>query len=75
MEKRERVNAGQKCGRTEEACKRYGLGVNSLRKLADEAGAVVRVGRAYLINFDILDQYIDNLSGKFTAYGKEEEHD
>lgn len=52
-----------KAGRLDEACARYGLGQNTLRDLAREAGAVVRVGRVLLFNFTFLDDYIDRISG------------
>ena len=64
MNLRERVETGQKCGRIDEACKRYGLGESSMRRLADEIGAVVRVGRVYLVNFDLMDRYMDEKTGK-----------
>lgn len=49
-------------GGVEEACARYGLGKGSIRKIAEEAGAVIRIGKRYLINFAILDQYMDSIS-------------
>ena len=34
-----------KLGRITDACQRYSLGKSSMRKIAEEAGAVVRIGR------------------------------
>lgn len=49
-------------GKIEQACMRYGLGKNSMRKVAEEAEAVIRVGRSYLINFSKVDAFMDSLS-------------
>ena len=38
-------------GRIEQACARYGVGRNTMRKIAEESGAVIKIGRNYLINF------------------------
>ena len=51
-------------GRIEEACRRYGLGRNSMRQVAEDAGAVIRVGKVLLLNFRKLDTYFDLLSGE-----------
>ena len=34
-----------------------------LRKIAEDAGAVVRIGKSYLINVSKVDKYMDTLSG------------
>lgn len=52
-----------KLGRITDACQRYSLGKSSMRKIAEEAGAVVRIGRCYLIDFTKMDNYIDELIG------------
>lgn len=52
----------QKCGKIEQACMRYGVGKNTMRKIADEANAVIRIGKCYLINFTKVDEYMDSLS-------------
>lgn len=62
--KRERVETEIKTGRVPEAMKRYGLGRNAVRDAAVAAGAVIKLGRSYLINFDRMDAYMDSLSGK-----------
>ena len=51
-----------KTGSIEDACARYSLGLASMRKVAEDAGAVVHIGRRYLINFDKVDLYMDSLS-------------
>ena len=40
-----------KTGKIEQACARYGLGRNTMRKVAGEAGAEIKIGKCYLINF------------------------
>lgn len=40
-----------KTGRIDQACERYGVGRSTMRRIAEESGAVVRVGRTYLINY------------------------
>lgn len=51
-----------KSGRIEQACARYGLGRNTMRKIAGEAGAEIKVGKCYLINFSKVDAYLDAIS-------------
>ena len=51
-----------KTGRIDQACERYGVGRSAMRRIAEESGAVVRVGRTYLINYSKVDQYMDELS-------------
>ena len=46
-----------------EAQRRYGLGRETMKKAALQAGAVIRIGRAWLVNFSVMDQYMDQLSG------------
>ena len=50
-------------GGIEEACARYGLGKASMRRVAEDAGAVIRIGKRYLINFMRVDLYMDSISG------------
>lgn len=52
----------QKTGKIDQACARYGLGRNTMRKVAEESGAVVRFGKSYLINFTKVDDYMDSIS-------------
>ena len=50
MNKRVKNDSSEvKTGRLEQACARYGLGKHSMRSVAENAGAVIRVGRSYLI--------------------------
>ncbi|MDD6411748.1 DUF6462 family protein [Oliverpabstia intestinalis] len=51
-----------KTGKIQQACVRYGLGATTMRKLAEEAGAVVRIGKCYLVNFSKVDEYMDRMS-------------
>ena len=62
----ERNNMGVevKTGRIEQACARYGVGRNTMRQIAEQAGAVIRIGRNYLIDFQAVDRYLDSLSGE-----------
>lgn len=53
-----------KTGKLEQACLRYGVGKNTMRKIANDAGAVIRIGKCYLINFSKVDEYMDALSGE-----------
>ena len=65
MQKRTMNNESKtavKAGRIEQACARYGLGKNTMRKIASEAGAELKIGKCYLINFSKMDAYIDNLT-------------
>nr|WP_295277757.1 DUF6462 family protein [uncultured Blautia sp.] len=65
MQKRAMSNENQtevKAGRIEQACARYGLGKNTMRKVAGEAGAEIKIGKCYLINFSKVDAYMDSLA-------------
>ncbi|MGN0250701.1 MAG: DUF6462 family protein [Oliverpabstia sp.] len=62
MRKLERTEPEMRTGKLEQACMRYGLGKNTMRKVADEAGAVVRIGKCYLVNFSKVDAYMDSIS-------------
>ncbi len=35
-----------------------------MRSLAAEAGAIVRVGKCWLVNYSVMDAYMDDLSGR-----------
>ncbi|MDE7323089.1 MAG: hypothetical protein K2N73_10270 [Lachnospiraceae bacterium] len=54
----------QKTGRIDQACQRYGVGRNTMRKIAEDANAVIRIGRNYLIDFPKVDKYMDDLAEK-----------
>jgi hypothetical protein len=53
----------RKSGSLDEACTRYGLGQATMRRVAEDAGAVIRIGRRYLVNFTRVDLYLDSMSG------------
>ncbi len=61
---RTELGVDARTGRIEQACARYGVGRNTMRQIAEQAGAVVRIGRNYLINFHKVDAYMDSLSGE-----------
>ena len=54
----------QKSGTLEQAGMRYGFGRNSMRKIAEDAGAIIKIGKSVRVNFTILDKYMDALSGE-----------
>ena len=54
----------QKTGTLEQAGLRYGFGRNRMRTIAEEAGAVIKIGKSVRVNFTILDKYMDSLSGE-----------
>ena len=64
MKKRKQLNADElrvaKTGGINEACMRYAL----MRQTAENAEAVIHIGKRYLINFTIVDDYMDSLSIK-----------
>lgn len=51
-----------KTGKIEQACARYSLGRNTMRKVAIEAGAEIKIGKCYLINFTKVDAYMDRMA-------------
>lgn len=62
MRKMERSEPEMRTGKIEQACMRYGLGKNTMRKVADDAQSVIRIGKCYLINFSKVDAYMDSIS-------------
>ena len=62
MRKRDGVTIPLKSGRLKDGCARYGLGQSAMRELAEKAGAAFKVGRSYLINFEVMDKYVDDLT-------------
>lgn len=54
----------QKSGTLEQAGMRYGFGRNRMREIAADAGAIIKIGKSVRVNFTVLDQYIDSLSGE-----------
>lgn len=45
-----------------QACERYGIGKTSMRQVAADAGAEIKIGKSYLINFTKVDAYMDSIS-------------
>lgn len=39
-------------------------GRNSMRKIAEDAGAIIKIGKSVRVNFTIMDNYLDALSGE-----------
>lgn len=64
MRKAQFAESEIKTGKIEDACTRYRVGKNTMRKIAEDANAVVRIGKCYLINFTKVDAYMDALSGE-----------
>lgn len=67
MQMRNRYESDKSAGRAklltvDEGCARYSFGRATMRKVAEDAGAVVRIGRVYRINTDKVDRYIDAVS-------------
>ena len=54
----------QKAGTLEQAGMRYGFGRNSMRKIAEDAGAIIKIGKSVRVNFTSMDKYLDALSGE-----------
>ncbi|MBR3187560.1 MAG: hypothetical protein IKF59_05950 [Lachnospiraceae bacterium] len=50
-------------GNVPQAQARYNIGRDSVMKVAQEAGAVVRIGKRTVINFPRMDAYLDSISG------------
>lgn len=54
----------EKTGTLERAGARYGFGRNKMRAIAEDAGAIIKIGKSVRVNFTILDQFMDNMSGE-----------
>ena len=52
-----------KLGILDDACARYGFGRSKMRQIAEDAGAIVKIGRCVRLNFSILDKYFDEFAG------------
>ena len=50
-------------GCVEDSMRRLSMGRSTLMTMAREAGAVVRIGKKILINYRLLDEYLDSISG------------
>ena len=62
LELEQEFKVEMKSGKIDRACQRYDLGRNTMRRIAEEARAVIRIGRIYLINFSKVDAYLDEIS-------------
>lgn len=62
MKKLDRLEPNSHTGKIEQACLRYGLGKNTMRKVAEDAEAIIRIGKCLLINYSKVDAYMDSLS-------------
>ena len=51
-----------KTGGIDDACARYGLGKASMRKVAEDAGAIIRIGKRLLVNYAKVDMYMNSIS-------------
>lgn len=49
-------------GGIDEACMRYGLGKTTMRKVAEDANAIIRIDRRLLINYMKVDTYMNAIS-------------
>ena len=65
MYKRKSTNTceSQITGRLNDACARYAVGKTTMRKIAKEAGAFIKVGSAALIHYGKVDKYLESLAG------------
>ncbi|MCD8325760.1 MAG: DUF6462 family protein [Lachnospiraceae bacterium] len=63
MNKRIEPATENRTGRIEDACKRYGLGRTSMKSVAAAAGAEIKIGKSYLVNYAKVDAYMDSISG------------
>ena len=45
-----------------EACQRYGVGRDTMRKIAEDANAIIRIGKCVLVNYTKVDTYMDAIS-------------
>lgn len=58
--KRAQADVGLKTIRVPEAQRRYGLGREGIKKIAKECGAMVKVGRAFLVDVERMDKFMDD---------------
>ncbi len=61
--KRSHADKAARYLRIPQAADRYNIGVNTLRRIATEADAVVRFGRTTLIDTKMIDGYLESLRG------------
>lgn len=56
----ERMEKRKKFIKYPEAEERYGLGITTLRKMAQDSKALYKVGKSALINVEIFDKYMES---------------
>ena len=49
-------------GSWDDGCARYSFGKPTMRKVAADANAVIRIGRRTVLNFSKIDRYLDAIS-------------
>ncbi len=57
------TNVEQYSGTVEQAVMRYGFGRNTMRRIAGEAGAIIKVGKCVRVNFAVMDKYLNDICG------------
>lgn len=55
-----RMDKRKKFIKYSEAEERYGLGITTLRKMANDCNALYKVGKSALINVEIFDEYMES---------------
>ncbi len=53
-----------KTGRVKDTMQRYHVGRDTARKLAEDAGAVIKYGKVRLHDFEKIDNYLSQLAGR-----------
>lgn len=51
-----------KSGSLQEACNRYGVGKANMRRIAEDAHAIIRIGKSVIVNYSLIDKYLDSIS-------------
>lgn len=49
-------------GNVETSCKRYDLGKNTMRKIGEDAHAIIRIGKNVYYYFPKIDKYLESIS-------------
>ena len=62
MYQRKRRNADVRFGSLDDGSGRYSLGITTLKRIAQEQGALVRIGRRVLVDFEKMDAYFKALA-------------
>lgn len=51
-----------KSGTIDTACKRYDFGKTTMRRVGEDANAIIRIGKSVFYNFTKIDTYLDSIS-------------